>query len=212
MTWWDDPWFNEYLRRFGELRGLNTARRWTLYQLARLADAVPGDTAECGVFQGAGSYLICKANQSSRTRLRTHFLFDSFEGLSRPAVVDGGAWAKGNLACGLDTAKANLREYDRLSWHAGWIPTRFGDVQDRTFSLVHIDVDLFEPTRDSLRFFFPRMSQGGIIVCDDYGFTTCPGATKAVDDYLVDRAEQMVALPCGGGFLIKGCTTAPALP
>jgi hypothetical protein len=49
---------------------------------------------------------------------------------------------------------------------------------------------------------------GGIIVCDDYWFTTCPGATKAVDEFLADKPEKMLPLAQGGGFLIKGQATA----
>jgi len=109
-----------------------------------------------------------------------------------------------------------LAEFPGVSLLAGWIPERFPAVADRRFAFVHIDVDLYEPTRDSLAFFYPRMSAGGIVVCDDYGFTSCPGATRAVDEYLADRPEKMIALSCGGGFLVKGVATsdrvAPLVP
>ena len=35
----------------------------------------------------------------------------------------------------------------------GWIPSRFEEVKDKNFSFVHIDVDLYQPTLDSLNFF-----------------------------------------------------------
>ena len=89
----------------------------------------------------------------------------------------------------------------------GWIPERFAEVRDKTFCFVHIDVDLYQPTKDSIAFFYPRMQPGGIILCDDYGFTTCPGATKAVDEYLGGKLEKMISLCSGGGFMIKGCMT-----
>jgi len=208
MDWWRDEWFNDYLRRFGELNGLNAGRRWTVYQLARLVAGVPGDTAECGVFEGAGSFLICAATQHQGGRSRTHYIVDSFEGLSEPDAVDGGSWRRGNLSCDIETVRRNLAGFDRLSWCKGWIPEAFGCIPATGFAFVHIDLDLYQPTRDSIEFFYPRMSTGGIIVCDDYGFTTCPGATKAIDDFLAGRPEQMIALPCGGGFLIKGAATA----
>jgi hypothetical protein len=87
----------------------------------------------------------------------------------------------------------------------GWIPERFPEVADRRFAFVHIDVDLEQPTRDSIEFFYPRMNKGGIILCDDYGFTTCPGATSTIDAYLLDKPEKMLSMCCGGGFLIAGC-------
>jgi O-methyltransferase len=208
IAWWRDTEFNEYLRRFHELDGMNSDRRWTLYQLTRLVSTVPGDTAECGVFQGASSFIICRSLCGNTDCMRTHYAFDSFEGLSAPSIADGNYWTKGNLACGLETVKANLQPLRTISWHQGWIPDRFQDVGKNVFSFVHIDVDLYEPTRDSIRFFYPRMNPGGIIICDDYGFTLCPGATLAVDEFLADKPEKMISLPCGGGFFIKGCQTA----
>jgi len=204
LEWWDDREFNAYLDRFDELENNNADRHWVLAQLLRLVSGVPGDTAECGVFKGASSYLICKANQNVRHE-KTHHVFDSFAGLSKPSAVDGGFWSEGDLACSLDVVKANLSEFDEdaVRFHQGWIPDRFPDVSAQRFSFVHIDVDLYEPTRNSLAFFYPRMQVGGIILCDDYGFTTCPGATAAFDEYLLDKPEPMIGLPCGGGFLIK---------
>lgn len=208
MEWWGDLQFNEYLSRFREIRGMNTDRRWMLYQLMRLVKDVPGDTAECGAFEGAGSYLICRVNRSNPDQPRRHHIFDSFEGLSNPSPIDGTHWKKGDLSCSLETVKNNLSEFGDVTMHKGWIPDRFPDVEDRRFAFVHIDVDLYEPTLDSIAFFYPRMNRGGIILCDDYGFTSCPGARRAIDEYLRDKGEKMVSLSCGGGFLIKGCVTS----
>lgn len=101
-----------------------------------------------------------------------------------------------------------MSRFNNVNFYKGWIPDRFAEVADRQFSFLHIDVDLYEPTRDSIAFFYPRMTAGGVIVCDDYGFATCSGATKAIDEYLQDKPEKMVMLSDGGGFLIKGAPTA----
>ncbi|MEO3432596.1 TylF/MycF/NovP-related O-methyltransferase [Inquilinus sp. CAU 1745] len=208
LDWWDDPEFNEYLRKFEEPDGFNTHRKWMLLQLLRLTSCVPGDTAECGVFRGASSWLICAANRSNKNYARVHHLFDSFEGLSEPSVLDGAHWAKGNLAVGEDLVRRNLENFGNIQVHKGWIPERFANCENIRFSFVHIDVDLYEPTRDSIEFFYDRINQGGILLCDDYGFTTCPGATKAIDEFLEGKPEKMVALDAGSGFLIKGISTA----
>jgi hypothetical protein len=207
LAWWFDAPFNAFLRRFDELEGMNSDRKWMVRQLCRLARRVDGDTAECGVFRGASSYLICAANRGTG---KVHHAFDSFEGLSRPGPRDGDYWTAGTLACDLDSVKAALREFDAVAYHKGWIPDRFADVADRRFSFVHVDVDLEQPTRDSIAFFYPRMNSGGVFVCDDYGFTSCPGATLAVDDYLADKPEKMIGLSGGGGFFIKGAAVADA--
>lgn len=208
LDWLRNPWFSGYLQKFGEERGLNRERRWILQELIRLVETVPGDTAECGAFEGAGSYLICHANAANSNFNRVHHVFDSFEGLSTPAAVDGAYWHKGDMSRGEDIVRKNLTEFSAYELHKGWIPERFVDVKEKHFAFVHIDVDLYQPTLDSMSFFYERMNPGGIIVCDDYGFTTCPGATRAVNETLRDKPEKMIALPDGGGFLIKGISTS----
>lgn len=208
MDWWNDIEFNRYLDRFGERRGFNTHRRWMLWQLLRLIRDVPGDTVECGVFQGSSSWLICSAIRSSG---RTHHLFDSFEGLSAPEPEDGSYWSQGSLAAGADVVAENLAPFASfLSFHKGWIPERFKDVADDRFAFVHVDVDLRQPTIDSVTFFYPRLTPGGILLCDDYGCSTCPGATESIDAFLADKPEKMISLDAGGGFFIKGAATAEA--
>lgn len=208
MDWWYDEQFNSYLSRFDEIDGMNCDRRWMLRELLRLVSSVPGDTAECGVFSGSSSYLICQANANASVSAKKHHMFDSFEGLSNPSEHDGDHWTKGDLSYGLEKVKQNLREFEpHTGYYAGWIPERFDDVRDLKFSFVHIDVDLYEPTRDSLAFFYDRMSPGGIILIDDYGMTTCPGATKAGDEVLADKPEGMMRLSGGAGFIIKGTPT-----
>ena len=205
MEWWHDEHFNEYLARFRESEGFNTDRRLMIHELIRLVAGIPGDTAECGAFQGAGSYLICAANTAHGHR--THHIFDSFEGMSAPTDADGDYWTPGSMAFGMSGVQRNLNEFADVRYYQGWIPARFAEVADREFAFVHIDVDLAEPTRDSMTFFYPRMSAGGIIVCDDYAFTTCPGATQVIDEFLADKPEKMIRMSGGGGFLIKGCVT-----
>lgn len=210
LDWWGNASFNAYLDRFGERNKLNTDRRWMLYQLVRLIEKVPGDTAECGVFKGASSFLIINANSIS-AMTRIHFAFDSFQGLSDPGSEDGHHWSASDLSFSEIEVVQNLGATENIRLMRGWIPERFHEVSDRQFAFVHIDVDLYRPTLDSIAFFYSRMASGGVLVCDDYGFSTCPGATLAIDEFLVDKPEKMLALPDGGGFFIKGISTSTTL-
>lgn len=195
-----------------EWTGFNLDRRHNLLQMLRLIHGVPGDTAECGVFEGVSSFLIHRYAPPLETS-RIHHMFDSFEGLSEPGEEDDRQhFQKGILACSEEKVRKNLLcalqgDISHLRFYKGWIPSRFSEVADRTFAFVHIDVDLYKPTQDCIAFFYPLMSAGGVIVCDDYGYTTCPGATKAIDDYLADKPEKMLSFASGGGFLIKGTET-----
>jgi Macrocin-O-methyltransferase (TylF) len=54
-------------------------------------------------------------------------------------------------------------------------------------SLLHIDVDLYEPVKEILEQLYDRVSTGGIIILDDYG--TFAGTNKAVDDFFNNKAQ-----------------------
>ncbi|MDP8993371.1 MAG: TylF/MycF family methyltransferase [Pseudomonadota bacterium] len=211
MDWWKNKDFNAYLDQFGEREQFNTHRKWTLWQLMRLVKCVDGSTAECGVYQGASSWLICAANRYASGN-RTHHLFDSFEGLSMPGDRDGSYWTTGTYATPAEVVEKKLQPFaGQIILHKGWIPERFDEVADERFSFVHLDVDLYQPTLDSIRFFYSRLNPGAILLCDDYACDTCPGATEAIDEFLIDKPEKMLALDAGGGFFIKGVPTGPVV-
>jgi len=91
-----------------------------------------------------------------------------------------------------------------IRYHKSWIPSRFCDVGDLQYSFVHINVDINQPTKDSLEFFYPRLSPGGILLSDDYGYHTRTGARTAFDDLAATTPEKTVMrLPTGQGFLVK---------
>lgn len=182
-------------------------RCYMLLEAARLVRGIEGDFAECGVRYGKSSlFLLTGAGKQSTKRLHA---FDSFEGLSDPGAVDLDAsgkseWAKGDLAVPEDIVRRNLADFGaRVVLHKGWIPERFGDVEDARFSLVHVDVDLHDPTLASVEFFYPRVNPGGIILCDDYGVSSCPGAKRAIDDFFADKPERVIALPTGQSMVFK---------
>lgn len=175
-------------------------RKFALSELLKLTSALPGDTAECGAYRGASSYFICEGIAGQD---KTHHVFDSFDGLSSPCPKDGEYWRRGDLRTTEETIRSRLSEFRSVVYHKGWIPDGFGDVSNRLFSFVHIDVDLYQPTLDSLCFFYGRLNRGGIIVCDDYGFITCPGTKLAMDEFFADKPENVVSLPTGQAFVIK---------
>lgn len=190
-------------------------RSYILYSLTQALAHLPGDSAECGVFQGAGSFVICLGlTRGGKTGFR-HHAFDSFQGLSQPTIADQPSdaraqrWQTSDLSVGVDAVRHNLRRFDFVDYHPGWIPERFSDVMDRQFAFVHIDVDLHAPTLDSLAFFYPRMVTGGVLLCDDYGSIHCPGAHKAFDDFMQDKPEKIIHLTTGQGLIVKQPVMSP---
>lgn len=205
--WGKDP---EFLSHWNAFKGKNTPkvheRRFNMYYFAKSVKDLPGDTAECGVWFGAGSFLIMRATAKDG---RTHHIFDSFEGLSSPDTRDAISqkhvmeWKKGDLSVPEQIVSDNLQGEGDFKLYKGWIPERFKDAADKTFSFAHIDVDLYQPTYDSVAFFYDRMVPGGIILCDDYGSELCPGAYDALNDFFADKPEQVIHLVGGQGMIIK---------
>ena len=183
-------------------------RKFNFFNIAKSIRNIPGDLAECGVFHGGSSHLMLAATAGASKHL---YGFDSFEGLSEPGEIDLDSqdhtfkWQKHDMRFDMQQTHTNLTQHQgRYTLYKGWIPERFSEVDDKKFSLVHIDVDLYEPTIASLKFFYPRLSVGGIIVCDDYGSDACPGARKAMDNFFADKPEgSVIHLTTGQGMVIR---------
>lgn len=176
-------------------------RKYLLRSLCALASDVEGDVAECGSYRGASAYILAK---QLLTAGRTLHIFDSFEGLSEPCTLDGTGWHAGALAASEEECRRVLEEFEpNVRFYRGWIPSRFQEVSDRSFAFVHVDVDLYEPTRSSIEFFYPRMRPGALLVLDDYGSRLCPGARAAADEFFASRPEAVVDVPTGQGLVIK---------
>lgn len=175
-------------------------RKYTLREMLKLVANLDGDIAECGCYKGFSAYLMCVALAGSAALVH---LFDSFEGLPEPAPCDGGYWFKGALCAPQEELRETLSGFDNYRVYEGWIPECFAEVGEYRFRFVHVDVDLYQPTFDSLLFFYPRLRSGGIMLLDDYGFTTCPGAKAAADAFFSDKPEPIAMLPTGQAFIIK---------
>ncbi len=197
----EDQEFIRYYERFMDPENWHSLdRKYTLDQLLKLTLHVEGDVAECGSYKGVSTFLMCRAHQKTG---RTVHCFDSCEGLSAPGQQDGDYWVPGALKMPEEALRQTLAEFDNYRLHKGWIPTRFDEVASLRFSFLHVDVDLYQPTLDSLRFFHERLSPGAVILMDDYGFRTCPGAKQAADEFFSDKPERIVMLPTGQAFVIK---------
>ena len=135
-----------------------------------------GAMVECGCAAGLSTILISQYGKGSL------YVFDSFEGLSDPSQEDPqdkGDSDAGKFAHSLAKVRSNLDDVSNVHLYKGWIPDRFNDLKETAFAFVHVDVDLYQPTKDAIEHFFP-MIKSGYLVCDDYNWS---GAKKAVDDY-----------------------------
>jgi len=182
-------------------------RKFVLFSIAKSISKINGDIVECGVLRGHSSFLMLQANIDNNKKF---FGFDSFQGLSTPGSNDSiknnysFKWKENDLSTPETIAKNNLDIFkDRYHLFKGWIPDKFCEIEEQSFSLIHIDVDLYQPTLDSIKFFWPRLNKGGVLVCDDYGFETCPGAKKAMDEFFSSIDMSIIHLTTGQGLVFK---------
>ncbi len=199
-VWFEDQEFQEEMARFDPDRHA-IDRKYFLRELLKLVDHLDGDTAEAGVYEGASSLLICQA----RGRRSTHWAFDSFEGLSPPTERDWSGWSAGDLAVSETGARTLLEPLGAVVLK-GWIPDVFAKAKIERLVFAHVDVDIADPTTSSFEYFYDLLVPGGVLVCDDYGFTLCDGAKVAVDEFMASRPEPVLHAPTGQGIVIKHST------
>jgi hypothetical protein len=59
------------------------------------------------------------------------------------------------------------------------------------------------PEVAAARHFWPKMSPGGMIVLDDYGFTVHVEQRRAFDSFAAEQGVPLLALPTGQGLILK---------
>lgn len=156
---------------------------------------VEGDIAEVGVSSAGSAKLIAELKGEKKLHL-----FDTYEGLPEPKDIDRG-FMKKQYACSLESVRRYLDPYDGITFYKGIFPSTSEPIQDRTFSFVHLDVDLYDSTLNALKFFYPRMMSQGILISHDY--STFPGVHKAFDEFFSDKQERVVELTTSQCLVIK---------
>jgi hypothetical protein len=144
-------------------------------------------------------------------------IVDSFAGLSEPTEEDSSEYSMspkifgsekygapaGSFSCSETDLRHTLSEFPKIEFVKGWIPEVLHTLPDRTYSFVHIDLDLHDPILGGINYFFPRLSSGGLIILDDYGSLSWPGAKKAGDDGAASFHQALIPLSTAQALLIK---------
>jgi len=161
---------------------------------------IPGDFVECGVWKGGSVMMIAATLKSMGITDRTIYLYDTFDGMTPPTDADID-W-KGNSAKDLlmqsekkadtiwvyvpiDEVRTNLEKtgypMDKFKFVRGDVLQTIPENAPEKISLLRLDTDWYESTRHELEHLFPRLSDRGILILDDYGYHQ--GSRKAVDEY-----------------------------
>lgn len=173
-----------------------TLRYLNLYSYIEdvLRREVPGDFAECGCWNG-NSLFATKSFIEKHKSNKTIHVFDSFEGglsefkkedLKSSSIVSTEQVNEVTkiFASSYPELIKKTEGFSRLKINKGWIPEVLETQEERNYSFIHVDVDMYDPTLESHKYFFERLSKGGVMVCDDYGYKQFPGAAAAVDEFI----------------------------
>ncbi len=193
-----NPEFEPLYNRVKPLSMLPVERLYDLFQATRYVDqaGVDGDIVEVGVWRGGALGIAALASGPDRTCVG----FDTFSGHVEPQADELDVWGnsmqerwRAETESGerpwADATAAEVRSgLDAIGVDPAKIELIEGDVQEtaplwgnRPISILRIDCDWYPESLATLESLYPHLSQGGVLICDDYGHHS--GQRRAVDEY-----------------------------
>jgi len=183
-------------------------RMYALYMAVKyIVNAkIPGDFIECGVWKGGSTMLIALTLLEMKETKRQIYLYDTFEGMSKPTEVDTLVSDKAVRAISkwknkqkeginewclssLSEVKNNmcLTKYpkDNMIFVKGKVEETVPKTMPAKIALLRLDTDWYESTKHELKHLFPLVAKMGVVIIDDYGYWL--GSKKAVDEYVANN-------------------------
>jgi GT2 family glycosyltransferase len=167
-----------------------------------LADGVPGDLIETGVWRGGACIYMRAILRAYGVTDRRVFVADSFEGLPPPDADRYPADAGDRhhtfepLAISLEEVRANFAKYDLLDdqvvFLKGWFKDTLPSACVDRLAVLRLDGDMYESTMDALGALYDKVVPGGFVIVDDFGL---PGCQQAIGDFRRERGITDVLVP-----------------
>jgi len=205
------PWHADqlFMETYGQIQNntlVDLYRCWELWSLVRQSAKLDGDLIEIGVWRGGTGAILAK--QAATCGINgLVYLCDTFRGVVKAGAEDA-SYQGGEHA---DTSRQTVETliHDQLKLTnvrilEGIFPddtAHLIETSDAHFRLCHIDVDVYRSAKEILDWVWPRMVPGGIVVYDDYGFSTCQGLARFVDEQ-VDTKDRLVLHNLNGHAIV----------
>lgn len=178
---------------------------------------IPGALVECGVWRGGSVLAMIAVLQHLDVTDRDVYLYDTFQGMTRPGALDTSpfeqersalatwfrfqtqgrrAWDWAfrpeifNLEQVRDLLYSTAYPRDRIHFVVGPVEDTLLDQAPGTIALLRLDTDWYESTQHELVHLYPSLSEGGVLIIDDYGHWE--GARRAVDEYFAAGAGPLL--------------------
>lgn len=206
-----DPEFNPLFYKCKHYTMTSKERMYTLYSAVKyvLEHNIEGDIVECGVWKGGSSMLSALTLKKMKRFEKNIYMYDTYSGMSKPTEKD--VDYEGNKSIPkwkkLDKNDFNKWDFAPLSevkknmYKTGYPKENIifvkGKVEDtipetipHKISVLRLDTDWYESTYHELVHLFPLLSNGGILIIDDYGHWK--GAKEAVDQYFKENNVKIL--------------------
>lgn len=161
-------------------------RNYELWDLVgQICPQIEGDVLEVGVWRGGTAGTMGKKLQKVAPSKKI-FLADTFTGVVKATEADsqyeGGEHADTSLELVQDLMKNKLK-LDNFEILKGIFPDESAhSISNHTFSVCHVDVDVYLSTKEIVEWIWPRLSVGGVIVYDDFGYIDTDGIIKFIKE------------------------------
>lgn len=199
---WLNPRFDTLFNN-AKLR-ISRERAFVLLETLKVAEKLPGNLAELGVYKGSTAYLIADYLFQHQLDNKKLYLFDTFAGTPQGSHHDNVAREGLYEDVILDDVKRFMNLFDSLLvYQPGLIPETFAGLETELFCFLHVHLNLYQSTRDTLEGLYDSVVGGGVILIEDYGLNTCRGVKKATDEFLATKNNVVIHLPTGQGLIFK---------
>jgi O-methyltransferase len=207
--WLGDNKFNEIYQRIKEHTLVDRFKCYELWQLAEKTAELDSDCAiiEIGVWRG-GSAAILSGKLALINRNLKIYLADTFKGVVKTSEKDyyykGSEHNDTNPGI-VEELLNNVIRYSNYKILQGIFPEESAHLipEGVKFGLCHIDVDVYSSAKDIVEWIWDKMIIGGMIIFDDYGFESCTGITRYVEE-LRDLPDRILIHNLNGhAILIK---------
>lgn len=204
------PWQvdDDFRRVFEAVRHNTLVDIWRCHELWTMVGEVldvPGAIVEVGVWRG-GTGAIMASRAAQLGIAETLYLCDTWEGVVKTTDVDTYYRDGKHDDTSLDIVTRLVSELGltNVTTLQGIFPDETADrIEEDTFRMAHIDVDVYQSAKDVFDWVWPRLSPHGVVVFDDYGFPACPGVAKFVDEQRMLDDRLVIHNLNGHGIVIK---------
>ena len=207
-----DPGFAPIYHQCQPYTMTSLERMYSLYQSIEyiIANNIPGDFVECGVWKGGSTMLIALTLLKHHISNRPIYLYDTFKGMTEPTKEDirisdnspaHHTWRHQQHADHNDYAYASLAEVKQnmqlthypdsyLVYVEGLVEHPLPASSPQQISLLRLDTDWYKSTYHELVHLYPRLVTNGVLILDDYGHFA--GARQAVNEYFSHQARPLL--------------------